>query len=234
MKIDTHIHSQFSPSSNLSVDFLIEQARKSKNFVLVCTDYADLQAFEMLAACLPEAVIVPAVEVETEECDVLVYSEDRDYIRFLCGFKDSVDKIRHGRDTALVWAHPCVSQHEHLRRFHLTSDTKRQTRQEAVISKVLHHVDALEVYNGTMLSLAACGLVRQTYFDNLRYLADRFHLASTGGSDAHETETWAKVWTEFPEPVNSVRDFIRAIKGKKTTPDYDRKYFPTEVGPDDE
>ncbi|MCZ7582118.1 MAG: hypothetical protein M5R36_01620 [Deltaproteobacteria bacterium] len=73
---------------------------------------------------------------------------------------------------------------------------------------------------------------RRTYFDNLRLIADRFHLARTGGSDAHERETLSTVWTEFDEPVETVQDFIDGLKSGRTRPGYDRNVYPTAVGPD--
>ncbi len=177
---------------------------------------------------LPDTLFIPAVEVEADEGDFLVFTEDTDYLLSMKSFRGSVRNIRRNADTAVVWAHPCVSQREDLSLIRRRgSDAGGLDEKE--LNLVARHVDGLEFLNGTMLSLADCGLVRPLYFKNLQHLARRYNLARTGGSDAHEEEAWFKVWTEFADRVDCVRDFVRAVKERRTRPNYDRAYFQTDI-----
>ena len=232
VKIDTHTHSRFSGTSTLPIEFLIEQGRLPENRVIVCTDDGTDEGIVRLFEELADALVIPGIEVETEEGDMLVFSTDRDYIHSLCEFNDSVRKIRRDDETAVIWAHPCITQRKEIRGLPFRENGPYDSAQEEMVARVVRHVDGLEVCNGTMLSLASVGLLGQAYFDNLVFLSERFGLARTGGSDAHEIETWGKVWTEFPEPVDCVGDFIQGLKRKVTRPGFDREFFPTKVGPD--
>jgi hypothetical protein len=225
LRIDTHFHSCHSPSSCLSVDFLVERNRASGNRVLLCTDYKSTKAWRRLESELPGLIVVPSIELETDDADFLVYSTDADYIDSLATFDGDCDQIRRDDETAVIWAHPSISQREDLSALTFPERGPYKSPLEEMISHLIRRVDGLEIYNGTMLSLAAGGLVRKTYFDNLRFLADRFGLAKTGGSDAHEEELYSKVWTEFLEPIESAGDFIRALKEGAVNPGYDRSYF---------
>ncbi|MBZ0270671.1 PHP domain-containing protein [bacterium] len=227
MNIDLHTHSRYSHSSSLPVEFLIEQGKRPENPVIVCTDHCDDHAVDRLREALPETIIVPAIEVDAIEADLLVFSTNVAYIHKLCAFRGSILDMPREDETAIVWAHPSVSQRTDLRGFDFPAEGPWANEQEEFISRLVRHVDALEVYNGTMLSLAACGLVNPLYFKNLAYLAERYDLARTGGSDAHEVETWHKVWTVFPADVRNAADVIGAIKRRETRPDYDQSFFST-------
>lgn len=229
VRIDTHLHSRFSDCSSLSVDFLVEQGKKQRDKVMLCTDHGSFRAMTLLMKELPDSLVIPALEVEAEEGDFLVYSTNLDYIFSLEPFDGSVMKLRRDETTAVVWAHPCVSQRVDLSKTNGATNGERGGLDDAQITAILENIDGLELFNGTMLSLAACGLVKPTYFSNLQYLARRHNLACTGGSDAHEEESWSKVWTEFLDPVETVSDFVRAIKERRVTPAFDQGYFHADI-----
>ena len=228
IKVDIHIHSKFSRCSSLTVDFLVDQTRKSKVPVVVCTDHGDIGAVHRLMKELPDTLIIPAVEVEADEGDFLVYSGEIGVIDELAHFEGSVSRLAKDAGIAVVWAHPRLSQHVDFAKLS-ENYPERGLPDEEMLMTILPHIDGLEYFNGTILDLAASGLVRPTYFKNMAYLAQKYHLARTGGSDAHQQELWLKVWTEFPEPLGGASDFVRAIKESKVRPNYDHDYFKTRI-----
>jgi PHP-associated len=228
IKVDIHIHSSFSHCSSLSVDSLIEQARKSCAKVVVCTDHGDLSALDKLMDELPDAIVVPAMELEATEGDFLVFSTDSKLINELTDFEGSVSLLARDKNVAVVWAHPCLSQHVDFAKL-AGKNTEGGLPDEQALAAVLPYIDGIEYFNGTILDLAASGLVKPTYFKNLGYLGKKYNLACTGGSDAREKEMISKVWTEFPASIKTTADFVHAIKGAMVRPDYDREYFNTQI-----
>jgi len=228
IKVDIHIHSSFSCCSSLSVDSLIEQARKSCAGVVVCTDHSDLGALAKMVDELPGAVVVPAMELEATEGDFLVFSTDAGLIYKLTDFEGSVSLLGRDENIAVVWAHPCLSQHVDFAKLD-GQNTESGLPDEQTLTAVLPYIDGIEYFNGTILDLAASGLVKPTYFKNIGYLAKKYNLACTGGSDAREKELISKVWTEFPAPINTTAEFVRAIKEAKVWPDYDHDFFKTQI-----
>ncbi len=230
-RVDTHLHTRFSECSSVTVDFLIERGRDPGTRAICCTDHHNLMAARHLKRELPDKLVIPAIEVDTREGDVLVYSEDMAYLEGLIDFDGSVRDLRRDDGTCLVWAHPCVSQRVSLVGADF-SDPARLVADPNLgrVAEILPHVDGLEIYNGQMLSLFLEGMLQPAYFRNLIYIAEVFQVACTGGSDAHEVETWGTVWTRFPAPLDSVRDFVRAIRERRVRPDYDRRVYPTDLG----
>ncbi|MCC6156615.1 MAG: PHP domain-containing protein [Deltaproteobacteria bacterium] len=230
-RVDTHLHTRFSECSSVTVDFLIERGRDPGIHAICCTDHHSLMATHQLRSVLPDRLVIPAIEVDTREGDVLVYSEDMDYLESLIDFDGSVRDLRRDETTCLVWAHPCVSQRVSLVGADFSDAARVAADPNLVrVADVLPHVDGLEIYNGQMLSLYLEGMLQPAYFRNLIYVAETFGVACTGGSDAHETESWGTVWTNFPERLGSVRDFVRAIRDRRVNPEYDRRVYPTDLG----
>lgn len=230
-RVDTHLHTRFSECSSVTVDFLVERGREAGTHAICCTDHHSLMATHHLKRELPDRLVIPAIEVDTHEGDVLVYSEDMGYLESLIEFDGTVRDLRRDDSTCLVWAHPCVSQRVSLVGADF-SDASRVAADPnlARVADVLPHVDGLEIYNGQMLSLFIEGMLQPAYFRNLIYVAERFGVACTGGSDAHEPENWGTVWTNFPQPLGTVRDFVRAIRERRVRPEYDRRVYPTDLG----
>ncbi len=49
-------------------------------------------------------------------------------------------------------------------------------------------------------------------------IAAELGLARTGGSDAHEAQAIMACATEFPDPVRSTADVVKALKDHRTSP----------------
>ncbi len=228
IQVDIHVHSSFSRCSTLSVDFLVAQAKKCSTPVVLCTDHGDIGAWRQLMKELPDALIIPAIEVEATEGDFLVYSSDAHFIEELTNFDASVSQLTEEENIAVVWAHPCLSQHVDFAKLE-EKFPDRPLPDAQSLAGILPYIDGVEFFNGTILDLAASGLVQPTYFKNMNYLAKKHGLACTGGSDAHEQELWQKVWTEFPATLKTAADFVKAIKESKVKPGYDQEHFKTRI-----
>ena len=220
VRVDLHLHTHLSSCSSFTVEEVVRLVRAHGLRLATVTDHGDGSACAVLREALPEVVVVFGVEVTTQEGDFLVYSLDEAYVRSLGVYAGSVAELRRDADTALIWAHPRVPQ---------TDGWTSPSPQNPEIDLVLTHVDALEIFNGMMLHLATQGVVRAPYFRNLSYLADRYGVARTGGSDAHEAEGFLTAWTEFEEGVRTARDFIDAIKAGRVQPFYDRAHYAVTV-----
>ena len=218
--IDPHLHTQFSSCSNFDIDTFVNKVHELSLPVITVTDHGSAKACAELIRRLPNVLVVWGIEVTTQEGDFLIYSEDKKYIQSLGIYLKSVTDIRRDPETAVVWAHPRVPQ---------IKGWVSPSAQNPEIERVLSNVDALEIFNGTMLNLAVQGLVRPPYFANLNDLAVAHKVFVTGGSDAHEAELYRACWTEFEDPIASAADFVRSLKNGRVKPGYDKERFKFEA-----
>jgi PHP-associated len=219
MRLDIHTHTVHSDCSNLDVGVICRRIHEQKIPVFTVTDHGNSRACDALADSCKEAKIVYGVEVTAKEGDFLVYSLDVDYIKNLTIYQPSVRSLRRDEETAVVWAHPRIP-HKH---------SIGWTSPCGDLDEVLCSIDGLEIFNGTMLNLAATGVVHMTYFANLKRLADNAHIATTGGSDAHDPAHFYTAWTEFEDTIKTPADFIRALKTGNVKPNYDREFYKLNV-----
>jgi histidinol phosphatase-like PHP family hydrolase len=216
LRADLHLHTHLSSCSSFRVEELIARVRETGLRFATVTDHGDAAACAILRDALPEVAIVFGVEVTTQEGDFLIYSTDEEYVRRQGVYAGSVAELRRDERTAIVWAHPRIPQ---------VDGWTSPSPQNPEIDLVLRHVDALEIFNGMMLHLATQGVVRPPYFDNLSYLAERYGVGLTGGSDAHEAESFLSAWTEFEGRIETPADVVRAIKEGRVRPFYDRDHY---------
>jgi len=192
-KVDTHVHLEgYSPCSNFEVKEL-EQLVEEKNVSVTCiTDHHTIDgALEYMS--VHKTIIIPGVEVTTNSVgDVLVFSEDIEYLKSLA---------------------PTSTTGKILMPITLESLKSGDDR-------VLRKVDALELYNGTYSMAIFAGSVEAKHLVRMKELAKAYDVAMTGGSDSHMPTQFMRAYTEFPEPVRNVKDFIRQIKEHKVTPHF--------------
>ena len=200
MRLDIHTHTTFSDCSSLDISVICQSIRKKKLPIFTVTDHGNARACDELEKACPGTAIIWAVEVTAKEGDFLIYSLDKDYIRSLAIYQDSVRVLRRDQDTAVIWAHPRVP---HKQAIGWTSPC-------GDLDEVLCNIDGLEIFNGTMLNLAATGVVHMNYFANLKQLAENAKIGVTGGSDAHDPMHFYTAWTEFDDEVRSPEDLVSA------------------------
>jgi len=214
IEVDIHLHTD-SACSTLDVEQLAEILRHAGRPIVTATDHGSIAACRRLRELLPDCLVVTGMEVRSPEGDFLLFSSDDAYLESLPDNIDTVRDLRRDEQTAIIWAHPRVSQRARGWDAPKLPDVK----------KVCPNVDGLEVLNGTMLTLFKEGVLRKDYFRNLVQIAINYSLAMTGGSDAHEEPLALKAGTLFPQDVHDVASFIQAIKERRVSPVYDRSFF---------
>jgi hypothetical protein len=179
------------------------------------TDFCSLDACDELRRREPHCTIVCGLEVRTAEGDFLLYSADEEYLRSLPTRLASVRQLVRGPQTAVVWAHPFVSQR--AKSYDAPSLPE--------VGAAAPFIDGLELFNGTMLNLNRQQLLRDAYFENLQRIAADCGLAMTAGSDAHEPSLIGHAVTVFPPEVVDAASFVKAIKDRRVSPHYDADFF---------
>lgn len=222
MRLDIHIHTTHSDCSSLDINVICAKATQDQSPLVTVTDHGNARACLDLKARCQSATVVFGVEVTTREGDFLVYSLDAEYVTKLSVYQKTVRDLRRDSATAVIWAHPRVP---HKKSIGWTSPGDH----DGLIEGVIHHIDGLELFNGSMLGLAASGMVQRTYFSNLLGIATRENLTITGGSDAHDSAHFFTAWTEFGEDVKHPEDFIQALKKAAVKPGYDHNFYKINV-----
>jgi hypothetical protein len=214
-EVDLHVHSTLSHSSAVSIENLAQVYRASRRPLVTVTDYDSIEGCRRLRELLPEQTVLFGLEIRTAEGHFLIFSTDEAYLASLGQPFESVRQLRRGEDTVVIWAHPGVSQRA----------KGWEAPELPVVHAVAPFIDGLEIYNGTMMSLAGEGSVRRNYFSNLVRVALDRSLAMTGGSDTHEAEMVFRCGTKYPDEVRDAADLVRAIKQRRVAPVYDHRFF---------
>ena len=196
-KIDHHLHtSRHSPDSVLDPEELIAEARLCGLDGVVITEH-DYQwrADELaeLQARAGDLLILSGAEVSTRQGHFLVYG-----LPDLSGAEPGVDvrdllaRVRR-HDAAIVAAHP----------YRWDQDF------DAIVATCGPSFDAIELVSNNVTS--------QTRARSESLLRDH-PMGATGSSDGHAREAIGCYFTEFPGPVASMSDFVKALKSRAGSP----------------
>jgi predicted metal-dependent phosphoesterase TrpH len=189
MRLDLHIHSEYSPDSRSSIEAILKQAQEAGLDGIAITDHNSVQSF-FVASKLAEdlgldLIIVPGAEISTSEGHLITLGTRN----LLPSGLSAVDTIEHAHDNGgiAVAPHPYAFFRKGVRNL----QAKR--------------LDAVETYNSKHL------------FGFSNYLANRsarkLNLGVTGGSDSHKVETIGFGYTEVNIADGAdVADILQAIK----------------------
>ena len=189
MRLDLHIHSEYSPDSRSSIEAILRQAQEAGLDGIAITDHNSVQSF-FVASKLAEdlgldLIIVPGAEISTSEGHLITLGTRN----LLPSGLSAVDTIEHAHDNGgiAVAPHPYAFFRKGVRNL----QAKR--------------LDAVETYNSKHL------------FGFSNYLANRsarkLNLGVTGGSDSHKVETIGFGYTEVNIADGAdVADILQAIK----------------------
>lgn len=201
-KADTHIHSNISDGS-ASISEILEFVEEDSDLdVIAITDHDDIrggyQARELAAQRKYRFEVVTGMEVSTLEGHLLALFIERPVPRFQRVVK-TIEAV-HAQGGICVVPHPMSW---------LTHSLGQRTLDG--ISRMEHvYLDGIETSSP---SIAA----RVTRKKTRRLNNERYHLAETGGSDAHSLLSIGGGYTVFPG--RSATDLKRAILGKRTQGD---------------
>lgn len=207
MLIDLHNHtSRYSDDSLLLPEHLIEEAKKAGLDGIAITEHDFFWDYEELVTLgkRMEFLVIPAVEVNTDEGHILVFGLDR----YVFGMhkpwflKDLVDR----RGGAMLAAHP------YRRRFrpeYKDAEEYEQMLQRACSNSMLSIVEGAEVNNGR-------GSEQQNAF--AAEVCRRLNLKGVATSDSHQTHDIAKNATEFERRITGLDDLIEELKAGRFHP----------------
>ncbi len=189
MKADLHIHTHHSGDNEQKLEDIFLMAKRLGLGAIGVTDHNTLRGGREAKEMAPPGIIViPAVEVTSEEGHILAYNVAEDPPRGRSAAETI--EIIHQLGGIAVAAHP----------YRMWSGLGAET-------VLRNRFDALEAING-----------RNTRGGNRKgiELAERAHLPVVAGSDAHRAEKIGDALTIFPDDCHNVEDLIEAILDGRT------------------
>ena len=185
MKADLHVHSVHSDDGRQTVEDLIKRCEELGIGAVAITDHNTMRAhFEEVSKYEGKMIIVPAVEVTTTGGHVLAYGIKSDIPRGL-SVAETVRMIHEAGGIA-------VAPHT----YRLWSGLgEANVRANAF--------DAIETINGRS---------RKRGNRRAKRLAASLKLPEVGGSDAHNTMSVGRSYTELPDGCRDWEDIIAAVR----------------------
>jgi predicted metal-dependent phosphoesterase TrpH len=210
-KFDHHLHtSRHSPDSSISPHVLIERARAVGLDGVVITEHDYQWEPDELAALAAQAdglKVFSGAEVSAREGHFLVYGlPDLELVPCGVGLEELLAVVRE-HDAAIVAAHP----------FRWDQDFT------ALVAAHGPAFDALELVSNNVTPETR----RKT-----AQLLDTHPMGATGSSDAHEPGVIGCYYTEFPGTIETLADFIAALRQRTGRPRH-RPGAPQTSGPVD-
>jgi predicted metal-dependent phosphoesterase TrpH len=183
MKADLHVHSTHSGDGRQTVEEIIARCRELGVGAVAISDHNTFKAHQGEVRSIPGLIIIPAVEVTSlgGHINALGVSELIPRDR---GVGETIERI-HAAGGIAVAVHPY-----------------RKWSGLGEKNVIEHRFDAVEVANGRSKRSGNLAAGR---------LARRLGSAEVGGSDAHESPSIGRAYTEVPEDCRNQEDVIRAI-----------------------
>jgi predicted metal-dependent phosphoesterase TrpH len=191
LKLDLHIHSQYSEDGAGSPKEIIKILQKKGLHGMAITDHNTVKGgLESLKVVPKDFIVIPSVEVSTKDGHIIGLNVKKDITRGLTAV-ETIDKITEQGGTPIV---------PHL--FRSMSGIKEKN-----LKKVLNKVSTIEVFNG-------CSVPQS----NLKAMkvAKKYNLGGTGGSDSHIPEFVGNAYTLVDTTDKSIDSVITEIQNKKT------------------
>ncbi len=190
MRADLHVHSRHSGDNHQSVKGIIEACKRAGILAVAVADHNSMAGTrEAMRLAHDDLIVIPAMEVTTEEGHVVAYNISEEVKRGL-PVAEAIDRI-HSQGGMAVAAHP------YRMRTGLGEDVVRANR-----------FDAIEGMNARSTSKGNARAVE---------LADSLGLPITGGSDAHHADNIGRGVTIIRVDCSDVDDVMRSIREHRTT-----------------
>lgn len=196
IKADLHIHTIYSSDSSISPKVLVEQLVAHKSVkVAALTDHDTVEGCRItsqIASCYPDILIIPGVEISTQEGDIVVLGTEETPPHPWTA-ENVVDFARSTGSVSIV-AHP-------YREYGMGDKAKK------------YKIDAVEVVNGYSTFSANKAA---------RRLAELMDVPGVAGSDAHQPSDLFSVHTQIEAhlDVDEILKAIR--KGLVSIPSFDQ------------
>jgi len=191
IKLDLHIHSQYSEDATGSPREIIKLLQKKGLHGMAITDHNSIKgSLEALKLKPKDFVIVPGVEISTADGHLLAFGIKENITRNL-SVEETLEKILDKGGTPIV---------PHL--FRKMSGIKRE-KLETIYKKI----PAIEVFNGCSLPKTNMKTVK---------VAREFNLGGIGGSDAHDPLYAGYGYTIIESTEMNIDSILSELSRKKT------------------
>jgi len=189
MKADLHIHSNFSNDGKSTVDEILAAAAERGLGCIAITDHNSFEAYGLVKDN-GKIIVIPGIEVSSEEGHILAYGIDRDIPRGMT-IKETIDKIREAGGVAFA-AHP----------YRWWSGLGEKNTLE-------NDFDGIEALNA-----------RSTASSNRssEALAARIGKPVSAGSDAHTPQYIGDGIVELPDGITTWQEALNAVMEGKAKP----------------
>lgn len=187
LKLDLHVHSDYSPDSFNSIDEINRRIREQGFDGYALADHDTIKGLDEAREKSGDLVFIPAMEVSAIRAHVVAL-DPVEVVPPRLSLPETVDLI-HDQGATAILAHP----------YGLPRSWPQIRQVESA------NLDAIEVANSAQFPYdVICDLNQK--------LADRLDLPSTGGSDSHVPETIGRSYTIVESESTDYLDVIKAIK----------------------
>jgi len=191
LKLDLHIHSQYSEDGAGAPKEIIKIVKKKGLNGLAITDHNTVEGgIKALKVAPKNFIVIPGVEISTADGHIIALNVKENIPRGLA-VVETVEKIIDIGGTPIV---------PHL--FRTMSGIKMEN-----LKKIHKELSAIEVFNG-------CS-VPQSNLKTAK-IAKEFKLGGTGGSDSHDPRFVGNAYTTVDTTNFTIDNVIREIEKKKT------------------
>ncbi len=186
MKIDLHVHSNFSRDSQSSPKNIIRTAKKIGLSGLSITDHNEIKAFEQVKEFASEhnIILIRGSEISTTKGHLLALGIDQKIERNLSPER-TLELISDAGGICII-AHPF----------------RKKTGIGEKDARILN-ADAIETINARLHNASN---------DHAIVLAKERGLPAAGGSDSHKLDTIGRAWTEFSDNISTEEELLEEIR----------------------
>lgn len=191
LKLDLHIHSQYSEDGTGSPQEIIKSLQKRGLHGMAITDHNTIEGgLKALKVAPKDFIVIPGVEISTSDGHIIALDVKENIPRGLSA-EVTIDKILDQGGIPII---------PHL--FRSMSGIK-----EEKLRKVVNKISAIEVFN-------SCSVPKTNL--KVAKLAKIYNLGGTGGSDSHNPKYVGYGYTTVDTQDYSIDSIISEIKKKKT------------------
>ena len=191
LKLDLHIHSQYSDDASGSPEEIIKSLKKKGLQGMAITDHNSVEgSLKALEVAPKDFIVIPGVEISTADGHMLAFDIKKNIARNL-SVQETVEEILDAGGIPVV---------PHL--FRKMSGIKKE-KLETIYKKI----PAMEVFNGCSLPKTNIKTVK---------VAKEFNLGGIGGSDTHHPIYAGSGYTLIDSTDLNVDTILSEIMKKKT------------------
>ena len=191
IKLDLHIHSQYSEDAIGSPKDIIKSLKKKGLQGMAITDHNTVEGGLKAVKIAPkDFIVIPGIEISTADGHILALNVEKNIVRNL-SIQETVEKILDQGGTPIV---------PHL--FRNMSGIKKEKL------KTIHQkINTIEVFN-------ACSMPKTNL--KIAKIAKEFNLGGTGGSDSHDPAYAGYAYTVVDTTDINADTILSEINKKKT------------------